>query len=67
MSPPAGSHFSLWPKTGAVSQLPIACQLTVCVPVRGNWDVETKKKLQRLVAEHHELSKRISCQIKGCS
>jgi hypothetical protein len=33
--------------------------------VRGNWDVETKKKLQRLVAEHHELSKRISCQIKA--
>ena len=25
--------LSLWPKTGAVSQLPISCQLTVCVPV----------------------------------
>src|SRR5262245_38195824 len=32
--------------------------------VRGNWDVETKTKLQRLVAEHHELSKRISRRIK---
>jgi uncharacterized protein YdcH (DUF465 family) len=32
--------------------------------VRGNWDLETKTKLQRLVAEHNELSKRISRQIK---
>jgi hypothetical protein len=33
--------------------------------VRGNWDVETKTKLQRLVTEHNELSKRISRQIKA--
>jgi hypothetical protein len=32
--------------------------------VRGNWDLETKTKLQRLVAEHNELSKRISRCIK---
>ena len=32
--------------------------------VRGNWDRETKTKLQRLVTEHNELSKRISREIK---
>jgi hypothetical protein len=28
--------------------------------VLGNWDVVTKTKLQRLVAEHHQISKHIS-------
>jgi hypothetical protein len=32
--------------------------------VLGNWDVVTKTKLQRLVAEHHQISKHISRRIR---
>jgi hypothetical protein len=35
--------------------------------VLGNWDVVTKTKLQRLVAEHHEISKHISRRIRAAS
>jgi hypothetical protein len=39
-------------------------QLLKRTTVRGNWDAGTKTKLQRLVAEHHQISKHISRRIR---
>jgi hypothetical protein len=33
--------------------------------VHGNWDAETKIKLERLVAEHHEIGEQISRHIRA--